>query len=382
MTQKRYLGLDIMRALAISLVLLCHYSSPLYPFVSGFGERMFNIMNWLSGYFGVEIFFVLSGFLIGTIYLNTIQKSNDDIQKSLTIFIKRRWWRTLPNYYLFVVINIFIIVLLGGVLDVNAVVKAVFFLQKVVPEENVRFYGVSWSLAVEEWFYFLLPISFFVIISFVKSKKTATRASIFFLCLLPLVLKLIYISNHPILADHEEAFRYATFFRLDSIFAGVLYALLWKSENIQSRLLANKTKLLLVSIFLFLVSFAYSYLFLAKPIQNVLFYLFYTPINIIAIGLLLPYFMSLRIDNFAAKPVRAITFLSTTSYSIYLSHVPIKQICDYYLRPYFSEQSVLLSSLYIVLMLFFSFLFSFIIYQKFELKILQYRDRVLKESYN
>lgn len=378
MSHSRYLGLDIMRAMAISMVLLCHYSSPLYPFVSGIGERLFNIMNWLSGYFGVEFFFVLSGFLIGRIYLSSIHHATGGINKTLSTFVKRRWWRTLPNYYLFVLVNILIIFLLGGAPEINAVTKAILFLQKMRPEENVRFYGVSWSLAVEEWFYILLPLSFFVFIRVFGNKSRALKLSVGFLLFVPTLLKVIYCCSTPVWADHEEVFRYATLFRLDSIFSGVVYAWIWQKENIRMRLLANRVKIMQAGLLLLFVCFAYGYLFLAKPIQNSLLYAFYTPINCLAIGMFIPYLMGLKSDKFSSGSSAIITFLSTTSYSVYLSHVPVKQLCDYYLRPYFSEQSLILSALYIVLMLSISFAVSALIYKKFELKLLQYRDKVLQ----
>jgi peptidoglycan/LPS O-acetylase OafA/YrhL len=94
---KRLFGLDLVRALAIILVLLSHSRNLLISFYPG--------LDFLKagGFFGVELFFVLSGFLIGGILIKDIQAGFDfGILKN---FWKRRWLRTLPNYYLFLIIN-------------------------------------------------------------------------------------------------------------------------------------------------------------------------------------------------------------------------------------------------------------------------------------
>ena len=62
---------------------------------------------------GVEIFFVISGFLIGKIIYRIIQKDDfsfNDVRE----FWKRRWFRTLPNYYLVLLINILLWFLIYG----------------------------------------------------------------------------------------------------------------------------------------------------------------------------------------------------------------------------------------------------------------------------
>jgi peptidoglycan/LPS O-acetylase OafA/YrhL len=91
---KRIFGLDLLRSIAIILVLLTHTVSFIDP------QNHYYQVPVYTGYFGVEFFFVLSGFLIGTILLK-IQHQEAQIDfKSIKIFWIRRWFRTLPNYYL------------------------------------------------------------------------------------------------------------------------------------------------------------------------------------------------------------------------------------------------------------------------------------------
>jgi peptidoglycan/LPS O-acetylase OafA/YrhL len=85
---RRNFGLDVLRAAAIMMVLLSHMAGALNLF----------------GIYGVELFFVLSGFLIGDILIQTAARLNRFAFEDLTEFWKRRWFRTLPNYYLFLVL--------------------------------------------------------------------------------------------------------------------------------------------------------------------------------------------------------------------------------------------------------------------------------------
>jgi len=80
----RNLGLDLIRAVAISLVLFAH----------SIQSVIFGIS---IGVLGVEIFFVLSGYLIGQILIRDF--SNNASISTLANFWLRRWFRTLPLYY-------------------------------------------------------------------------------------------------------------------------------------------------------------------------------------------------------------------------------------------------------------------------------------------
>ena len=99
-SQDRVFGLDLLRAIAIVMVMLLHGNSYLPPVI---GE--------IIGFFiidGVSIFFVLSGFLIGGIFIKLLKRTHTkEINlKFLMNFLMRRWLRTLPNYYLVLTIII------------------------------------------------------------------------------------------------------------------------------------------------------------------------------------------------------------------------------------------------------------------------------------
>ena len=96
---QRAFGLDLIRSFAIFFVILCHSVYIIYPVIP---ESIGNILLHY-GVFGVDLFFVLSGFLIGRIFLKDLL-ANQTID--FKTFWLRRWFRTLPNYYLFLGIHI------------------------------------------------------------------------------------------------------------------------------------------------------------------------------------------------------------------------------------------------------------------------------------
>ena len=99
-SDKRIYGLDILRALAILFVVVGH-GKFLLPTKLYFLHEAFV-------FDGVSIFFVLSGFLIGGILIKLLDKSQP-AKELLVDFWIRRWFRTLPNYFLvlFILLNMF-----------------------------------------------------------------------------------------------------------------------------------------------------------------------------------------------------------------------------------------------------------------------------------
>ena len=98
---KRVFGLDLMRALAILFVVIGHGGHLL--------EKANTNFPWIKLIDGVELFFVLSGFLIGGIIIKEFQNNGTFGIKQIFHFWKRRWFRTLPNHYLILILNIIVV---------------------------------------------------------------------------------------------------------------------------------------------------------------------------------------------------------------------------------------------------------------------------------
>lgn len=118
----RIYGLDVFRTIAILLVVYVHGKLVAKDLFAGLPSL--PIMD------GVELFFVLSGFLIGGILIKTIERENGMDLPALGHFWKRRWFRTLPNYYLILMVNYLLVRydFIGGNIE-NFSFKFLFFLQ-------------------------------------------------------------------------------------------------------------------------------------------------------------------------------------------------------------------------------------------------------------
>ncbi|MFZ6658127.1 acyltransferase family protein [Undibacterium sp. TJN19] len=146
MTQKRIYGLDTLRAIAILLVLMSHYSA----FVSK--QETFGFIGNI-GRAGVDLFFVLSGYLIGNQTMSAVAKGQP---LSIRNFFARRLLRTLPNYYVVLAAYFIFPAALSGS-AVAPLWRFLTFTQNIGLEYGQTFTH-SWSLCIEEQFYLILPL--------------------------------------------------------------------------------------------------------------------------------------------------------------------------------------------------------------------------------
>ena len=157
--QNRIYGLDVYRAIAIVIVVMGH-GILINPDMS----LPFPVID------GVELFFVLSGFLIGTILIRTLEEEDSFNFRSVLFFWKRRWFRTLPNYYLILLINVLLVSfeVING--DIDQFGWSFIFFTQNLYDSFYGFFWESWSLSVEEWFYIVLPLFILVIRRFLSKK--------------------------------------------------------------------------------------------------------------------------------------------------------------------------------------------------------------------
>ncbi len=151
MSTKRVFGLDILRAIAILTVVYGHLF-----YVLPTGLNPFSTTVRLQFFDGVSLFFVLSGYLIGGILLKKLTTEAPTFP-NLFRFWRDRWLRTLPAYFV-----VLALIVLAPFRDfpLNTLKPYPFFLQNLWDGE-MRVFGESWSLSVEEWFYLLIPMMLF-----------------------------------------------------------------------------------------------------------------------------------------------------------------------------------------------------------------------------
>lgn len=205
----------MLRFIAIFTVLISH-SITVLP------EKFYFVHHFIFD--GVLIFFVLSGFLIGRIFIKQFERQINIAE--IFKFWKRRWLRTLPAYFFTILLIILLSVFLELRLDKKEIIKTIFFIQNLTYRQG-GFFSESWSLSIEEWFYLLLPLSV-VIFSFLFRKNIKLiMILVTFLIILGSVYFRYFIFLYRTISSVNEwdyNLRCAVIARLDSLMIGVLGA--------------------------------------------------------------------------------------------------------------------------------------------------------------
>ena len=304
----RVFGLDIMRAIAVLLVLVGHSVAHFAPP---------HWMQWFfgaQGTLGVEIFFVLSGYLIGGIIIRLAAKGQLHTGADILGFWSRRWARTLPLYVFFLLLYMRFDYL--GVKPVQEVFPFFMFMQNFA-WPMIPFFQHSWSLAIEEWFYILFPICFMLLATSERAYKKPMLATCAIFILLPMLSRM-YLSRH--IANYEDfnnEIRMVVVNRLDAIFFGVFMALI-KSEWPAIFSGVRKTGVIAV---VFLIG-AMFYLAYGMPgmLQSYWGKVLFFPALSLIISLAVPMIESVR--TLGWRPIdRFVSYTSKISYSLYLGHV-------------------------------------------------------------
>jgi peptidoglycan/LPS O-acetylase OafA/YrhL len=357
-TNKRIYGLDILRAIAIAYVMHWHGQHFIDAHIP------YSAYRWLI-LDGVDLFFVLSGFLIGGILLRMVAEGTVTF-KSLGHFWIRRWFRTLPNYFLVLTFLLVTYQLFRGGLP-GKWYEYFFFVQNFNSPHPV-FFSEAWSLSVEEWFYFLVPLGLFLLLLFAKSNKKAVILSwILFVIAAVTIYRTYRILTLEPGDNYNLLIRREVLTRLDSIMYGVLgayisqyHASIWKRH-------ANFYFILgLMVIFGTRIYLEY----------NTVFSL-YWQFTLMSIGILflLPKLSSIKTGK--GLPYRSITLISIISYSMYLLNHRIDVVIEALFKKAGADLSVNAAAgiaAYIVFWLV-SIGSSYLLYSYFEKPMTRLRER-------
>lgn len=353
---KRIFGLDLLRFLAIFLVMIGHSQEHL-------PNKIQNIIK-LFLVDGVAIFFVLSGFLIGGIIIKSFEK--ETTWKSITNFWTRRWLRTLPNYYL-ILFSLFIINLITGKnTDYLEFIKYPFFLQNLYFPIG-DFFPESWSLAIEEWFYTIIPL-LILGISFITPKSVSFKKRLFIVILSVIIAVLAYrIFKYFHLAE-KSYYMYDRFFlrqvlaRLDAIMFGVLGA--WLHHYYPA--LFYKSKKIFFGIGVALLLLTHNF----ESKSDLFLYILAFSSTSIGVLMMLPLMNAWKnTQSFLRKPI---IYGSLISYSLYLVNLSLVSV---HILPLFSVAP------WAKFLLFWgiNILLSTLLYKYFEVPIMNWRDRITKK---
>jgi peptidoglycan/LPS O-acetylase OafA/YrhL len=365
---KRFFGLDFLRALSISLLLFSH-SSWIYNSSGILGK-----MQDASGFLGVELFIVLSGFLIGGILYKQFLHENYTL-KDAGLFVTRRLMRVLPSYYLVITIITIIYLLFG--FSVSEVWKYPLMIQN-FSSPIPAFFPESWSLPVKEMGYIFVVILLLVVSkTFIKASKQVLFLTVVIgLIAFTFLLKLYYDIHSANLQLRIWSFtvRSVVIYRIDSVLIGVLFGYFY--HNYKEFIMSKRKLFLAVGLLLFLVLFLCIVVFKLRLTNASWFWnILCLPIVSTAICLFIPFLLNWKSPPQAIG--NGITFICNIAYSIYLLHYSVVL----FLLKYFIDtkdfrlwQLNLFAILYLSITVGLSYLF----YTYFEKPINQFRAKNLK----
>lgn len=301
--------LDVLRGVAILLVVLYHglYWSGA---VSSSRIGTLFIQATVFGWLGVNLFFVLSGFLITGILLDTKGK-----QSYYRRFYARRFLRILPAYLAMIVL-----LLLFHLLTSGAALVALFFLVNYNNAFSVPpNYGPFWSLSVEEQFYLLWPLLIAKV-----NLRVFTTISIG-ICLIEPIFRYLTATSHlPLGTIHESTVLIA-----DNLAFGALAAIFARST---SGTLRNGIKLgmavILIGLVILFAGIPFGILhrsnIFGATMQSVPWNFFFTGSLLLLLGLRSPLF-----GGIYTAPLR---FLGYISYGLYLVHLLVFDFYNWLIR--------------------------------------------------
>jgi peptidoglycan/LPS O-acetylase OafA/YrhL len=272
-----------------------------------------------TGWVGVDLFFVLSGFLVSGLLFNEYRT---DGMLRIKRFLIRRGMKIYPPFYVLLLTTVCLVAVLGSGSIPTKVLFSEFLL---VQNYGPAFWGHTWSLAVEEHFYLILALTLFILMwragKQVNPFSCIPWLAVAIILILPLlrILTALYVVPYSLKTHH-----FPTHLRLDSLTFGVLLSYLhhFRHDEVSGFVRHHLKAITLLSCILV------SSCLVFEQASFVMSTIGYTFLYIGFGGLLLVSVYGLPKENRPYPRVltaigTALAFVGTNSYGIYLWHLPV-----------------------------------------------------------
>ena len=324
----RHPSLHGLRVFAILTVVQFHVT---WIFAGENGIRLNGdwVRSSLTVFFGMDLFFMLSGFLIGSILLRSLEV---DGRQRVGRFYMRRVFRTFPSYY--IVLTFLALTTPLTVMQRQHLFYEYTYGTTLIPlgrSDSVMFWG--WSLALEEQFYLTVPVFMFVL-----SRLKSDRSRIILLVCVwatALVARLIVCYRHPSWSDFTlyDKVYFRTPTRFDPLVAGILLAFVlarykdtirvWLEDPFHRALIGLPT---LGCLWILLTP----WLFGEENVKWVHMFAWGSITSVMYFGtLVLLLCTNGRVHELLSKPIYR--RIATLGYGVYLVHIPL---CDHVIVPF------------------------------------------------
>jgi peptidoglycan/LPS O-acetylase OafA/YrhL len=296
----RVIQLDFVRGLAILLVISYHAMT-----LEDMNRPVQQILSAAKhvGWMGVDLFFVLSGFLVGGLLVQEWMKSGTI---RIGRFLVRRMFKIWPAYYFYIFFQI----------AAHRHPLGTFWWQNLLNIQNYA--GTSldhtWSLAVEEHFYLFLPV---VLLWIYRNRYTRSCVIQTLLCL---CIAVLIIRTASYIVSGPGATQWHTHTRLDSLLFGVLLSyFMYNSRPQFDKLLECRLFLTFLSILVFAIAFV-----CAGHQSAYMSTVGYT-VNYICFSALLLLVYGYQGALIRIPLYRATAWIGRYSYGIYLWHLSVRE---------------------------------------------------------
>jgi peptidoglycan/LPS O-acetylase OafA/YrhL len=307
----RLLGLDLLRLLAVVLVLGRHLWRPPES-LPDTPEAVFA--TWRrGGWVGVDLFFVLSGFLVSGLLFSEYKARG---QFSVGRFYTRRGWKIYPAFFALIAVTMVFHVALDEPYGRRQVASELVFLQSYVR----GLWNHTWSLAVEEHFYILLPLTLALMLRINRGSPAPFKPLVALAACVAIGALVLRLLNWHYRSSYSNlTHSFPSHLRLDSLFFGVAisYAYHFHTDWFVGALTPWRRWLVVGGALLLTPAFVLR-LETTPFIYTAGFTLFYIGSGMLLVGVLLS-------DLPRNRLVAGLGALGAYSYSIYLWHMPVNE---------------------------------------------------------
>lgn len=355
-SSSRLKEIDFLRGIAVILVLFRHHS------LFSFTENM--------GWIGVDLFFVLSGFLVsGLLFKEYLLRK----KVNSMLFLIRRGFKIYPVYYFALLLTLVLSVVFSKEIIFKRYLFDVVFISNYFQSNWPHF----WSLCVEEHFYMVIAVTIPLLIKLkILEKQSLFIAGIIVLLIISFTIKFIGLYFFSL-----QNVPFASHLRFDSLLSGVLVSYLFHFRKNSLQHFYNQYKRFLLPLCLLLISF--SPFMDSSTEQNTRYINTFGFVQLyVAFNLLLIYFLftpeiAKRIERtFGNFIVRSIAAVGVYSYSIYIFHM---FVIDYLIEP-IKQQITLPQSLSFIIYFSLSIVAGIYSSKWLEIPVLRLRDTYFKSN--